>query len=100
MIVEGCFIGETVPTDIDRLDSIIGGDFPPGSLILLDGESRCWQDSFSAQFLYRGIIDYGENGVYVSITESREGIPEEHLVSSDEADFLNINCRYVHNFLG
>jgi len=37
LIVEGCFIGETVPTDIDRLDSIIGGDFPPGSLILLAG---------------------------------------------------------------
>jgi len=61
-----------VPTGIDGLDSVIGGGFPKNSLILIAGNPGTGKTVFSAQFLYRGAVDYGENGIYVSFAESRE----------------------------
>lgn len=65
-------MGERVPSGIDRLDPLIGGGFPSGSLILLAGNPGTGKTVFSARFLYRGVADYAENGVYVSFAEGRE----------------------------
>ena len=61
-----------VPSGIDGLDEIIGGGFPRGSLIVLAGNPGTGKTIFSASFLYRGIVDYGEKGVYVSFAENSE----------------------------
>lgn len=61
-----------VPTGISGLDDIIGGGFPRGSLIILAGNPGTGKTIFSATFLYNGIINYGEKGVYVSFAENRE----------------------------
>jgi circadian clock protein KaiC len=61
-----------VPSGINGLDEIINGGFPRGSLIMLAGNPGVGKTIFSAQFLYDGIANYGENGVYVSFAESRE----------------------------
>jgi len=61
-----------VSTGVDRLDMVIDGGFPKGSLILIAGNPGTGKTVFSARFLYRGAVDYGENGVYVSFAENRE----------------------------
>ncbi len=65
-----------VPTGVDGLDRVIEGGFPRKSLILVAGNPGTGKTVFSAQFLYRGVADYGENGVYVSFAENREAFYE------------------------
>ena len=65
-------MGENVLTGIGGLDLLVGGGFPSGSLIPLAGNPGTGKTVFSAHFIYRGIVDYGENGVYVSFAESRK----------------------------
>ncbi|MBS7615069.1 hypothetical protein KEJ18_04990 [Candidatus Bathyarchaeota archaeon] len=60
-----------VPTGVSGLDTIIHGGFPRNSLILVAGNPGTGKTNLSAQFIYRGIVDYNENGVYVSFSEDR-----------------------------
>ncbi|MEM3798329.1 MAG: ATPase domain-containing protein, partial [Candidatus Bathyarchaeia archaeon] len=59
-----------VPTGVEGLDAVLGGGFPKNSLIVLVGCPGSGKTIFSAQFLYRGCVDYGDKGVYVSFAES------------------------------
>jgi len=61
-----------VPTGIDGLDELVGGGFPRGGLIVLAGNPGTGKTTFSAQFLYRGCVNRGECGIYVSFAEDRE----------------------------
>lgn len=51
---------------------LIGRGFPKGSLVIIAGNHGTGKTMFSATFLYNSIVNYGEKGVYVSFTESRE----------------------------
>ena len=64
--------GWLTPTGVEGLDAVLAGGFPRGSLVVLAGCPGTGKTSFSAQFLYRGCVDYGESGVYVSFAESKE----------------------------
>jgi KaiC/GvpD/RAD55 family RecA-like ATPase len=64
-------VGRLVPTGVDGVDVVLGG-FPSGGLIVLAGSPGTGKTCFSAQFVYRGCVDYGEGGVYASFAESRE----------------------------
>ncbi|MCD6421494.1 MAG: AAA family ATPase [Thaumarchaeota archaeon] len=55
---------------IDGLDEVIPG-LPEGGLILLAGNPGTGKTLFSAGFIYHGIVDRGERGVYASLAESR-----------------------------
>jgi len=63
-----------VASGIEGLDELLGGaeGFPKGGLIVLAGNPGTGKTIFSAQFLYRGAVDQGEKGVYVSFAEDRE----------------------------
>ncbi|MEM2153249.1 MAG: ATPase domain-containing protein [Candidatus Bathyarchaeia archaeon] len=61
-----------VPTGVSGLDELIGGGFPRGSLIVLAGNPGTGKTIFSATFIYNGIVNYGERGIYVSFAENRE----------------------------
>ena len=65
-----------VPSGIDGLDAIIEGGLPKAGLFLLAGNPGTGKTVFSARFLYRGIVDYGENGVYVSFAENKKAFYE------------------------
>jgi circadian clock protein KaiC len=62
-----------VPTGVKGLDDMTEGGFPRGSLILLAGSPGSGKTIASAQYLYSGASDQGDNGVYISFVE-RESV--------------------------
>jgi KaiC/GvpD/RAD55 family RecA-like ATPase len=61
----------TVPTGIEGLDELISGGFPKGRVILIVGGPGAGKTIFASQFLYKGITDYNENGILVSLDEAK-----------------------------
>jgi KaiC/GvpD/RAD55 family RecA-like ATPase len=62
---------ETCATGIQGLDELIDGGIPQGRVVLLVGGPGSGKTIFAAQFLYKGIQDHKENGVFVSLDESK-----------------------------
>ncbi|UCC57636.1 MAG: AAA family ATPase [Candidatus Bathyarchaeum sp.] len=60
-----------VKTGIQGLDELINGGFPEGRVILVVGGPGTGKTVLAAQFLYKGITDYNESGIYVSLDESK-----------------------------
>jgi KaiC/GvpD/RAD55 family RecA-like ATPase len=61
-----------VASGIDGLDELIGGGFPEGRVILVVGGPGSGKTIMCSQFLYKGIQENKENGVFVSLDESRK----------------------------
>ncbi len=62
---------EISPTGIQGLDELMNGGIPKGRVVLLIGGPGSGKTIFAAQFLYKGIKDYKESGVFVSLDEAR-----------------------------
>lgn len=62
------------PTGIQGLDEVTHGGLPKGRPTLLCGAAGCGKTLFSMSFLYNGIVDYGEPGVFVAFEERPEDI--------------------------
>jgi len=65
-------LNDRVPTGIVGLDDLIEGGFPRGGLILLGGCPGSGKTIASAQYLYHGVTNLNEKGVYVSFSERKE----------------------------
>jgi KaiC/GvpD/RAD55 family RecA-like ATPase len=65
---------ERIKTGVKGLDSIIDGGLVPNSLTLLTGTAGTGKTTISAQFIYEGAKNFGENGVYVTFEEPVESI--------------------------
>jgi len=61
-----------VPTGIPGLDDLIGGGIPTGRVILVIGGPGTGKTIMCGQFLYKGIYEYNESGVFVSLDESKD----------------------------
>lgn len=61
----------TIHTGVPGLDELISGGFPSGRVILVVGGPGAGKTILASQFLYKGICDYNENGVFVSLDESK-----------------------------
>jgi len=59
-------------TGIRGLDELVGGGIPEGRTVLVIGGPGTGKTIFAAQFLYKGIQDYNEKGVFVSLDENKE----------------------------
>jgi circadian clock protein KaiC len=68
---------EKTATGIQGLDELIGGGIPKGRAVLVIGGPGTGKTIFTAQFLYKGIKDHSENGIFVSIDESKEHFFDE-----------------------
>ncbi len=60
---------ERVKTGITGLDDLIQGGFPRGDTILIAGKAGTGKTIFVNQFLYKGVVEYGEPGVLVTLEE-------------------------------
>jgi circadian clock protein KaiC len=64
---------------VEGLDELVGGGFPRGRVILVLGGPGTGKTILAAQFLYKGISQYGENGIFVSLDESQNHFYSEML---------------------
>jgi len=68
-----------VKTGIDGLDELVGGGFPVGSCVLVSGKIGTCKSIFAMQYIAKGITDYGELGVIVSLERSKKGLYNDGL---------------------
>lgn len=66
---------QRVETGVTHLDQALQGGLPLGSLTLVAGNPGTGKTILCGEFLYRGAAD-GENCLYVSLAEGREGFLE------------------------
>lgn len=64
-------MSRSVATGIQGLDELVSGGFPEGRIILVVGGPGTGKTILASQFLYKGIYDFNENGVFVSLDESK-----------------------------
>ena len=62
---------DTVPSGIYGLDEMMSGGFPKNRIILILGGPGAGKTIFASQFLYKGLTEHNENGVFVSLDESK-----------------------------
>jgi circadian clock protein KaiC len=62
---------ERISTGIKGLDSLIEGGIPRGFTVLVAGNLGTGKTILTSHFLYEGLTN-GENGLYVSFSESKE----------------------------
>ncbi|MBU7042548.1 MAG: AAA family ATPase [Theionarchaea archaeon] len=58
---------EKIPTGVQGLDDVLGGGFPRSTTILVSGPSGTGKSILCMQFLYKGIQEHDENGIYVTL---------------------------------
>ena len=66
-----------VRTGIPGLDRLIGGGLPGGSFTLLSGKCGTGKTILSMQYIYKGITEHGEPGVFVSFERDPGALCEE-----------------------
>jgi len=65
---------EKIASGIPGFDKIARGGVPKGRTTLVSGTSGSGKTVFGAQFLYKGVTDIGENGVFVTFEETPNDI--------------------------
>jgi KaiC/GvpD/RAD55 family RecA-like ATPase len=92
-------LSEKVPTGVEGLDELIGGGFPRGRVILVLGGPGAGKTILSTQFLYQGIFQFDENGIFVSLDEGKNHYYSEMLKfgwdfqkAEDEGKFIFIDA--------
>jgi KaiC/GvpD/RAD55 family RecA-like ATPase len=63
------YVIDRVKTGIPGLDELIEGGFPRGDTILIAGKAGTGKSILATQFIYKGVIDYNEPGVFVTLEE-------------------------------
>ena len=64
-------MSKKIATGISGLDELIGGGFPEGRVILVVGGPGTGKTIMCSQFLYKGIYENQENGIFVSLDENK-----------------------------
>lgn len=68
---------EVVHTGVEGLDELVSGGFPKGRVVLVLGGPGAGKTILASQFLWKGISQYGENGILVSLDENKNHFYEE-----------------------
>lgn len=64
-------MSEIAHTGIEGLDELVSGGFPRGRVVLVLGGPGTGKTILGSQFLYKGITQYGENGIFISLDEGQ-----------------------------
>ncbi len=63
-----------VASGIEGLDAVLGGGFLRRNCVVVSGGPGSGKTIMCTHFVYKGFMDYGEPGVYVTLTESPDEI--------------------------
>ncbi|WMW22174.1 ATPase domain-containing protein [Methanolobus mangrovi] len=89
-----------VPTGISGFDELIEGGFIENDVILLTGGPGAGKSTFGSQYLYAGIMNYNEPGVYVTFEETparimrnmwRHGWDMERLIKENKLRIIRVD---------
>ncbi len=72
-------VKDRTKTGIKGFDELIEGGFPRGSTILLTGTPGTGKTIFSLEYLYNGVTEFKEKGLYVSFGQPVESLKEQAL---------------------
>ena len=70
---------EHIKTGVPGLDDMLNGGFPKGRAILLSGACGTGKTILSMQYIYNGIMNYSEPGVFVTFDEVPDKIRQDML---------------------
>jgi len=62
------------PSGINGLDEISFGGIPKGRPTLVCGNAGCGKTLLAMEFIYRGAVQFGEPGVFITFEEKREDL--------------------------
>ncbi|MCK5023813.1 MAG: AAA family ATPase, partial [Candidatus Aenigmarchaeota archaeon] len=65
---------ERIKSGVPGLDEIIDGGIPKGQLVLLSGMCGTGKTTLCSQYLYSGLKNFNENGIYLSFEELPQNI--------------------------
>ncbi|MFC4356892.1 RAD55 family ATPase [Halobium salinum] len=65
---------DVVKTGVDGLDSILNGGIVRDATVLVSGNPGTGKSIFGIQYLYEGVTEFDERGVYISFEENAEDI--------------------------
>ncbi|QLG28469.1 circadian regulator CirA [Halorarum halophilum] len=67
---------ETVKTGVEGLDSILNGGLVKNATVLVSGNPGTGKSLFGIQYLYDGVREFDEQGIYISFEENAEDIKQ------------------------
>jgi len=67
---------DLVSTGVDGLDSILNGGIVDRSTVLVSGNPGTGKTILGIQYLYSGVLDHDEKGVYVTFEENARDVQE------------------------
>ena len=95
-------MSESAPTGVEGLDELMNGGIPRGRIILVLGGPGAGKTILASQFLYKGLSQYGENGILVSLDESQNHYYNEMMKfgwdfkkAEEEGKFLFIDATRI-----
>lgn len=74
MVEKKSFVEKRVHTGIPGLDDLIEGGFPENTVNLIVGPTGSAKTLFGMQYIYSGVRDYDEVGVFLTLEERKENI--------------------------
>ena len=85
------------PTGVQGLDELLSGGIPKGRVVLVVGGPGSGKTTLASQFLYKGISEFNENGIFVSLDEGKNHYYSE--MSSFGWDFAKAESEGKFSFL-
>jgi len=67
------------PTGVQGLDELLNGGIPEGRVVLIVGGPGSGKTILGSQFLHKGISEYNQNGIFVSLDEEKDHYYSEML---------------------
>jgi len=61
-------------TGVPGLDEILYGGIPQNNLVVISGDPGSGKTCLCLEYLYNGVVQYNEPGIYISLEESAEEI--------------------------
>ena len=94
MIKAGKAVRSLVATGIEGLDHVLGGGFTANRLYLIEGSPGSGKTTLALQYLLEG-TSRGEQGVYVTLSETKEeleAVAQSHGWSLDQIDICELTA--------